>query len=301
MTGNETILASLPFNQKDCEAIVAMPISFNFMEAMIGCVKTSLGVKTFDLLGIPGFSKRFSSESKVVLNTIELAVNHHNVKRIIIFQHVDFHNDGKSSRYDSLLDEDYNHKKGLIESLKKLRELYPEIGITLIYARLTKGNEEIEFSQIFEDGSEKVRLLTPYLFKGVNTCKTTVIQCLDYRFRSGTRLCVQEAMGVSNFNIIGIPGAVKSFLEQSRAAWKGIEVAYNLHSCRKFILFQHQDCGAYGGSGKFNNSTEEEDYQRGQLLEAKEEILKKYPGAEIQMVYIRLTKDLSKMQFVLIK
>lgn len=297
---SDKILASLPFNQKECEAIVAMPISFNFMGTMIECVKTSLGVKTFDLLGIPGFSRRFLAESKTVLSTIELAVGHHNVRKIIIFQHVDFHDNGKSNRFESLLEEDFNHKRGLIESSKKIKDLYPEMEVVLIYARLVKNQDEVEFSEIFDDGSEEVRLRAPYLFKDVNTCETTVIQCLDYRFRSGTRFCVQEGLGYYNFNIIGIPGSAKAFLDRSRAAWKGIEVAYDVHNCRRFIVFQHQDCGAYGGSGKFANPAEEERFQRGQLLKLKDEILKKHPNVEVQTVFIRLTDNLSKMQFVLV-
>lgn len=301
MLNQDGIIATLPFVQNDCEAIVAMPISFNFMEEMIGCVRVSLGIKTFDLLGIPGFSRRFSQESKVVLNTIDLAVGHHKVNHIVIFQHVDFHNNGKSTRFESPLEEDYSHKRGLVESLKKVRELYPKIKITLIYARLSKNQGEIEFSKIFEDGSEELCLRAPYLFKGVNQCEATVIQCLDYRFRAGTRLCVQDGLGVSRFNIIGIPGAVKSFIEESKAAWGGIEVAYEIHNSRKFIFFQHQDCGAYGGSGKFLDPIAEEAFQREQLFKAKNRIIAKYPDVEILMVYIRLNKDYSKMQFVLVE
>lgn len=295
------VIATLPFRKNSCDAIVAMPISFNFMDEMIGCTRVALGLKTFDLLGIPGFSKRFSRESKVISDTISLAVEKHFVNRVVIFQHVDFHDEGKSSRFADQLDEDFYHKRGLIDSSRKLKALYSGVEVTLIYARLAKNQSEIVFSKIFEDGGEEICLITPYLFKGVNKCETTVIQCLDYRFRSPTRTCLQDGLDVKNFNIIGLPGSAKPFLENRKTPWKGIKVAYEQHDCRSFIIVHHADCGAYGGSSNFENAINEESFHRKQLKEMKSRLLEAYPDAEVKLVYARLIDNKSKIQFVVVE
>lgn len=297
----ERTIAALPFKELQCDAIVAMPISFNFMDEMIDCVRAVLRIQVFDLLGIPGFSKHFSNESRVILETINLAISKHFVKHIVIFQHVDFAISNRSARFKNAFEEDYFHKRGLFDSYEKLRILYPDVKVTLIYARLIKDESEIEFSKIYEDNTEEVCLRAPYVFKGVNRCENTVIQCLDYRFRSGTRICIQEGFNVNHFNIIGLPGSAKSFLENSIAAWKGVGVAYEEYDCRSFIVVHHEDCGAYKDRLCLADAAEQEVFHKRQLFDMKARLLERYSDVKITMLYIRLIANRTKMQFVLVE
>ncbi len=295
------IVATVPFFDGECNAIVAMPISFNFMDEMIGCTRVALGMKRFDLLGIPGFSKRVSLDSKTVLDTITLAVTKHLVRDIVIFQHMDFHNDGNSTRFVSRLDEDYYHKRILIDAAQKIKTLYPEINVALIYARIVKSKSEIEFSKIFQSGNEEVCLRTPFLFGKVNTCGNTVIQCLDYRFRAETRQCIQNAFGVEHFNIIGLPGSTKSFLEGSMTAWKGIKMSYEKHGCRRFFIVHHEDCGAYGSSRSFVNPEKEEAFHNVQLCAMRDRLVKMYTDVDVILIYAKLIGTTNRMiQFIVV-
>lgn len=300
--GQELVITTATFKQDKCEAIVAMPPSYNFMPEMISFVRGSLGIKKpFDLIGVSGFSKRFPRESGVISEAIKLAIEKHLVKKVVIFQHVDFHCDGKSSRFKKQVEEDYYHKQGLLDSAERLKNLYPDVSVTLVYARLVKDQSEIEFSKIYEDGSEEVYQRTPYLFKGINKCEVTVVQCLDYRFRAAIRACVRDDLGISHFNVIGLPGSAKAFLEDRTTAWKAVRVAHEHHGCRSFIIVHHEDCGAYEGSSNFSNVITEEDFHRQELSKMREKLMDKYPDVEVTLIYIRLTNNKSKMQFVIVE
>jgi hypothetical protein len=296
------ILSTVPFRFvgiHSCSTIVAMPISFNFSAELLQFVEVSLGIKAFDLFGIPAFSKRFSEESKMVLGTLELSKNKHHIERVVLFQHVDFHKGGHSTRFGTQVEEDCYHKGGLIASSKKIRELYPSIEIRLIYARIINDYKEIELVEVFECGRERVMMVAPYKFKGVSSCEAVALYCLDFRFRKETRSCIRDSLGIQSFDVIGVPGASKSFNEGSRVLRKALKVSYEQHSCREIVVVHHQDCGAYGGSGNFLNSIEEEHYHRDQMRLFEARIKEKYADVTIIKVYARLVDDGKKIQFVL--
>jgi hypothetical protein len=296
------VLSTVPFRfvgVHNCSTIVAMPISFNFSAELLQFVEVSLGIKAFDLFGIPAFSKRFSEESKMVLGTLELSKDKHHIERVVLFQHVDFHKAGHSTRFETQIEEDCYHKGGLIASAKKIRELYPNIEVKLIYARLINDYAEIELVEVFECGRERVMMVAPYKFQGVSSCEATALFCLDFRFRKETRSCIRDSLGIQSFDVIGVPGASKSFNEGSRVLRKALKVSYEQHSSRKFIIVHHQDCGAYGGSGNFLNSIEEEHHHRDQMRLFESRVKEKYLDASIIKVYARLIEGGKKIQFVL--
>lgn len=295
------VIATFPFRFKGvetCDVIVATPISFNFAREILQFVKVSLGINAFDLLGIPGFSKRFLRQSQTVVDSLNLASEKHEVKHIILCQHVDF---GESKRFKNQLQEDYHHIGGLISAREKIGQIYPGVKVTLIYARLVNNQTEIEFSEVFEKSQERVRLVTPYRFKGIHYCDSIVIKCLDFRLRAETRACVLDGLGIPAFDIIGLPGSAKSFLEDSGTAWRGIKVACEYHGCKRIVVVQHADCGAYGGSAAFANAEEEEIFHREELQKMKKKILEKYREVEVVMVYARIIADNTQIQFVLVE
>ncbi|MFZ2192965.1 MAG: carbonic anhydrase [Candidatus Moraniibacteriota bacterium] len=298
---NGEVLATVPFLYKkihNCKAIMAMPISFNFSSVMLQCMDYSLGVRSFDLLGIPAFSKNFLSESNTVLETLKLSIEKHNIELVTLFQHVDFHNGGRSTRFDSGFEEDYFHKKGLIASMLKIRRDYPKKEVRAIYARLIRENTEVELVEVFDNGKESVRMVAPYWFRGVYKCEAVLVLCLDFRFRKESRLCIRDSFKIQALDLVGIPGSAQSFLKGAMVSWKALKVAIERHGCKTVYILQHADCGAYKGIIKSLNGFDEEIFQRNQMYIFEHKILKKYPHVRVVKVYARLIDNDTKIQFV---
>ncbi len=306
------ILSTVPFRFKgvsSCDAIVAMPISYNFAKEGLDFVEKNLGIHAFDLFGIPSISKRIENRSETATSTIKLAIESHKAKEVVLMEHVDFHNGGKSTRFPNKIEEDFYHKKGLIDCKKKILESFPKVSVRLIYARLNDfriGPYEIGtrilFSEVFENSDEIFMSNMPYRFKDENACNCAIVACLDFRFRRETRSCARESLEIPVFDLIGLPGASKRLLENSETGWKGIDVAYAKHGCRKIVLFHHSDCAAYGGLKAFNGDLEAEELMhRFELRKLAKKITDKYSDVEVLMVYARLidVDEQSKIQFVL--
>jgi hypothetical protein len=297
----ENVLSTVPFRFKNihhCPAVAIFPQSYNFTSSILQCMEDSFGHRAFDTFVVPGFSNKLSRESRTVLETLDLSYKKHFIEEMVIFQHVDFHNNGHSSRFASVAEEDCYHKNGLILSLKMLRKRYPKLNIRLVYTRLIDEQREMEFAEIFECGRERVRMIAPYKFKGILGCDGAVIMCLDFRFRKESRVCVRDSLKILNFDLIGIPGATKSFLENARISWKAVQVAYEKHNCRKFIIVHHMDCGAYGGSVAFSDAFTEELYHCEQMRSFKKRLLDKYLDVEVKIIFARLVDAQAKIQFI---
>lgn len=295
----EDVLSTVPFRFKgvnSCDAIVAMPISYNFSNEMLGCMETSFGTKAFDLFGIPAFSKRLKQESQTVLNTLSFAIEDHHVDNIFLFQHVDFHENGRSNRFINRTEEDLYHKNGLMESRKVILKKYPNVEVFMTYARIVNKQKEIELLEILPSGKLRVRLVAPY--RGACGCDTAVVMCMDFRFRKESRACVRLSLGKESFAMIGFPGASKRFLEHSKSAWKAVKIACERYGCKKIIGIHHADCGAYGGTSSFIDKYNEEIFHYGELTKLREEILKEYAHVEFVPVYVRLIENDTKIQFV---
>ena len=295
------ILATFPFlydGIHGCPAVAILPPSYNFTPSIFQCMEDSFGHRAFDSFVVPGFAKRLSAESKTVLGTLDLSYEKHQIEEAIVFQHVDFHNQGRSTRFKSQIQEDVFHKGGLIASLKLLRKRYPKLNVRLAYARLVNDQTEIEICEVFECGRERLRMVTPFFFKNIAQCGVAFILCLDFRFRKEARICVRDSLHFPAFDIIGIPGAARSFLFNADLSWKAIKVAYEQHGCRTFVIAQHSDCGAYGGAGAFTDAIAEELHFHEQMDLFECELKKRYPDATVIKIYARLIDNRTKIQFV---
>jgi len=74
-----------------------------------------------------------------------------------------------------------------------------------------------------------------------------------------------------------------------------------LHHVRKIVIINHQDCGAYGGSAKFNGNAEaEQKFHEEELRKAKSIILEKYPDKEVVLVYAKLADEGENIEFIII-
>ena len=118
-----------------------------------------------------------------------------------------------------------------------------------------------------------------------------VISCIDYRFWPEALPLIKEKYG--DFDLIEMAGSSKNLvspmeLEDKTALLENIRISIQLHNPQRIILTNHIDCGAYGGSKKFNLKDEEIIFHKNELEKAKEIIKKEFP----QMIVV--TEFISK-------
>ncbi len=145
---------------------------------------------------------------------------------------------------------------------------------------------------------------TEFRYKNVHSCEAVVLACIDFRFWKETAKFVEEELGVKAYDFPKLPGAAKAINEclidnDSDLAAQCVSVPCNLHHIQKIVVVNHADCGAYGGSAKFNNDSEaEQRFHEGELRKAKEKILKYYPGKEIILAYAKLVDNGEAVEFL---
>jgi carbonic anhydrase len=147
-------------------------------------------------------------------------------------------------------------------------------------------------------------MITPFKFKDVHSCEAVVLTCIDFRFWKETVEFVELELGIKNFDFPSLPGSAKAINESNGTdlAMSCISVPCDLHHVEKIVIVNHQDCGAYGGSGKFaGNDDAEQKFHEDELKRAKEKILAKYPDKEISLVYIKLIDEKDSIDFVVVK
>lgn len=144
-------------------------------------------------------------------------------------------------------------------------------------------------------------MIAPFKFKDVHSCEAVVLTCIDFRFWKETAEFVELELGIRDFDFPSLPGSAKAINESNGEdlAMSCISVPVDLHHAQKIVIINHQDCGAYGGSEKFNGSGEEEQkFHEGELRKAKEKILAKYPSKEIILAYAKLVENKNSMEFI---
>lgn len=143
---------------------------------------------------------------------------------------------------------------------------------------------------------------TNFNFKNIHHCEAVVLTCIDFRFWQETVEFVEKELGIKSFDFPSLPGAAKALNEsadQNDLAWQCLDVPIKLHAAKKIVIINHADCGAYGGSEKFNgNSAQEQKFHEKELHKAREKILAKYPDKEVILIYVRLVDEKTSMEFV---
>jgi carbonic anhydrase len=142
---------------------------------------------------------------------------------------------------------------------------------------------------------------TSFKFKDVHSCEAVVLCCIDFRFWRETLEFVEKEMGLNSFDFPSLPGSAKAINESDNLAFACVSVPCDLHHVKKIVIVNHQDCGAYGGSGKFNgDETAEQKFHEEELRKAKAKILEKYPEKEVVLVYAKLVDDGESIEFLTI-
>jgi carbonic anhydrase len=149
---------------------------------------------------------------------------------------------------------------------------------------------------------------TKFNYKDVHSCEAVALCCIDFRFWRETLEFIEKELGLSSFDFPSLPGAAKAINEVNDLALGCISVPCDLHHAKKIIIINHQDCGAYGGSSKFNGDSEaEQKFHEEELQKAKNIILTKYPAStaggpdkEVILVYAKLVDEGENIEFVIL-
>lgn len=144
---------------------------------------------------------------------------------------------------------------------------------------------------------------TLFKFKGIHSCEAVVLSCIDFRFWKETVEFIEQELGIKSYDFPSLPGAAKAINEcasDDDLAMKCISVPCDLHHVKKIVIINHEDCGAYGGSGKFQDAKEEMEFHKKELKKAKDKIFEKYPNKEYVLVYARLTDEKGSIDFLVV-
>lgn len=128
--------------------------------------------------------------------------------------------------------------------------------------------------------------------------------CIDFRFWRETLEFIEKELGLVTFDFPSLPGSAKAInecLTGEDLAMSCIGVPCELHHAKKIVIVNHEDCGAYGGSKKFEGDRDaEQAFHEMELKKAKNAVLKKYPEKEAVLVYARLTENKEAIEFIVI-
>lgn len=148
----------------------------------------------------------------------------------------------------------------------------------------------------------KAVMKVPFGFKDVHHCLAVVLMCLDFRFRKQALYFVREYMKLIAFDLAGLPGASRGVSKESVMALSCLSIPSDLHDIRQMIIIHHEDCGAYGGSVRFNNDPDlEQEFHEKKLREVRVKILKSFPEKEVVLVYARLVDDKENVEFYIVE
>jgi carbonic anhydrase len=142
---------------------------------------------------------------------------------------------------------------------------------------------------------------TRFNFKNIHHCEAVVLSCIDFRFWRETIKFIEEKFKIKDFDFPSLPGAAKAINESagSDISFQCISVPVELHQAQKIIIINHEDCGAYGGSGKFGgDSIAEQKFHEKELKKAKKKILEKYPDREVILIYAKLADAKENIEFI---
>lgn len=123
------------------------------------------------------------------------------------------------------------------------------------------------------------------------TAEAFVIRCFDDRFWKSFKDFLKQ-QGFIHIDPISLAGGVKSISSPENDSdrdfiLKQIEISTKLHHTKKIMLFNHHDCGAYGGFSRFHNDENKEfDFHVAELQKSKKIIQQRFPELAVEMYFI---------------
>lgn len=125
-------------------------------------------------------------------------------------------------------------------------------------------------------------------------CPAVVVHCMDFRLRNS----LNNYLGTRfprGYDLVSIAGGVKSLIadgEIDNFELEQLRLSDQLHQPEVMLFIQHEDCGAYGGSGAFQSPQAEVEFHRQELRRARELLASHFPSAQIETHFISLAGEL---------
>ncbi len=119
-------------------------------------------------------------------------------------------------------------------------------------------------------------------------CETLVVHCIDYRLQGFLNKWLESNLPAQSYDRVAIAGGVNDVFYVIRQ----VDVAVRLHSIRRVLLINHEDCGAYGAEGNYGR-------HKSDLQEAERKIGALFPDLDVGTYYLHLDgefEDVSKTE-----
>lgn len=131
------------------------------------------------------------------------------------------------------------------------------------------------------------------------TADAFVVRCFDNRFWPVFHKFI-KSLGMNHIDLESVAGGAKIFAspEQERDRdfmTRELEKSIRLHHTKKVMLFTHHDCGAYGGSARFEgDAARQHAFHEEELHKAEAYTREKFPALGIETYFID-TEGIMKM------
>lgn len=112
------------------------------------------------------------------------------------------------------------------------------------------------------------------------TCDSLIVSCIDFRTQEHVRSWAEQHLSRRSYDYVGLAGSSKDLA----VILSQVEIAVRLHRIKRVILVHHEDCGAYGAHGSFENHAAD-------LRRAKQEIATRYPHLIVDTLFLTLTGE----------
>lgn len=114
------------------------------------------------------------------------------------------------------------------------------------------------------------------------------VSCIDGRFDKRIVDWVSEkTLGAFDFRTeIGASRSIIYSVDDRERFFSVVDTAIRLHSVKEIWIFDHVDCGAYGGSEEHAGETAERAFHEKRLEEAAKLINVQYPDLVVKKIYV---------------
>jgi len=135
------------------------------------------------------------------------------------------------------------------------------------------------------------RIFTWHANRDEYTAEAFTVRCFDDRFQRTFKKGL-KGMGITRIDPFSCAGGARVFasprIDSDRDfALRELGASIQFHRTPRVMLFNHHDCAAYGGSGRFKDSIEEEiAFHREELLKARAIILTVFPLLTVDLYFI---------------
>ena len=127
-----------------------------------------------------------------------------------------------------------------------------------------------------------------------HACRGLAVHCIDFRIQRFLNEYLDKRFPGA-YDRVAVPGGVKYLADGGQEGNFELEecgVSYKLHHPEVFVLIQHEDCGAYGGSSAFADFESEKAFQGEQLGVAEQLLKKHFPAISVEKFIVRLSGEL---------